>query len=66
MVSLMRQCEGHDEAKRDILRKESVNELNGESRCMLDAELSIDTLEKQLFSLCAAITSCGASPHPHF
>ena len=42
-VPLMRQGERWDEAERQILWRESVNELDGESRWMLDAELSIDT-----------------------
>lgn len=39
---LMRQGEKWYEAGRFCERK-SVNELDGESRCMLDTELSIDT-----------------------
>lgn len=42
-VPLMRQGERWDEAKRQILWRERVNELDGECRCMLDGELSIDT-----------------------
>lgn len=49
----MRQGEKWYEAGRFCERK-SVNELDGESRCMLDTELSIDT----------QTSSCLVSVHP--
>ena len=64
-VPLMRQGERREEAERDRFCGGKVS-MSWMERAgyMLDGELSIENLEKQLSSLYAAITSCGASP-PH-
>lgn len=61
----MRQGERREEAERDRFCGGKVS-MSWMERAgyMLDGELSIENLEKQLSSLYAAITSCGASP-PH-